>query len=627
MASVDVESPESAIPLDLRQLSFFDKRSQVMYAQRTSKLLSQDTREDLRAKANAVSGPKFAQGPELGQTYVRPDGTKVMRAIFQEWSLGKTLGQGAFASVGEATTSIASCGRDVRAVFKSSKVVPYSEWDANDENRHQFLYVIRELTTLVHLSRSHPTFPGLEAACHVKYGHPSIVKIYDGVFDTENRMFHTFMERANGIELFDFLRERGGKLPEPEVKIIMKQLLRALDYMHTNRVIHRDIKLDNIIIDPKTLRIMLIDFNLAAFYHPTVRLHEPVGCINYSSPQILETAIFPDRGGYLAERGWSDLWASGVVMYGMLVGFFPFRSQTPRKLYNEILRLEKRPLEWVDSEHVGPAARRFAEKMLDPRSVGRLTAGELLEDPYLAGVPAFEDTWYPTAHNPRVLAATPVESAFAPPAKLPVELRRFWTINKDGVSPEMTSDDLDVQFFAIRRAMFGMLGIEPPQCVLEQERMVAGLVQEEDVDMDDSMTLESSRSSKEWSKPDIAVGPGMPGRDVVMKEPSASTVVSPNRAASHGSDRTAVRVGEEGDSATNTTSVSSGTTAVPSLPENVEHLGKVHMWKLSHKSKVNIAKMVQTGFKRVRDAVQDWKKCGGKGMVGVSGELQVLDAE
>ncbi|KAJ3335176.1 hypothetical protein HDU93_006245 [Gonapodya sp. JEL0774] len=226
--TAEVQRPPEAIPLDLRQVSYFDKRSQVLSSQRTSKLLAQVLMRDAEQRSKDES--PSANGLKRGETGYNKNKEKIIRAHFQEWTIGKTLGQGAFASVSEASTVVTNEGKTVpiRAVLKSSKVVPYTDMNVNDENRHQFLYVVRELTTLIHLSRRHPTFPGLDAACHVKYGHPSIVKIYDGAFDSEHREFHTFMERAKGIELFDYLRERGGKLPENEVKVIMKQLLRTL---------------------------------------------------------------------------------------------------------------------------------------------------------------------------------------------------------------------------------------------------------------------------------------------------------------------------------------------------------------------------------------------------------------
>ncbi|KAJ3335175.1 hypothetical protein HDU93_006244 [Gonapodya sp. JEL0774] len=378
-------------------------------------------------------------------------------------------------------------------------------------------------------------------------------------------------------------------------------------------------QLDNIIIDPTTLQVMLIDFNLSTFYHPTVPLHEPVqtqqGCINYSSPQILETAIYPERGGYYAERGWSDLWACGVVMYGMLVGFFPFRSQTPRKLYSEILKLEKKPLEWLDSEHVSQASRRFVEKLLNPRLVGRLTAGELVSDPYMANVVLpTEDAWFESAHTESAVDSIPEGSPFAPPASLPLELRKFWTINQAGVSPEMTSEDLDVQFFAVRRAMFDMQGTEPPQCVLEQERMVLGELLSEDADMDDRTSLNSSRKSTDWATP----GPHAPTLSASSDTLGVGVVQARNMSA--GSDRTAVRLGEEGDSHHNASSTSSEKTATNASRSS--GAAKVQNWKMSHKSKMTIGRMVRNHFQKVKEAVQDWKKGGGKGLTGISGEIE-----
>ncbi|KAJ3340258.1 hypothetical protein HDU93_007220 [Gonapodya sp. JEL0774] len=283
----------------------------------------------------------------------------IVDGTFSRWTVSsKVLGAGAFAEVREAVSE-----KGMKAVVKICDVSPSTE--------RRSLYAFRELACLAYLSMGR------------RGGHPNIVRLYDTA--RVNDLVLIFMEKVEGVELFDFMKSFSDGLPAAHVRHITAQLLSALRYVHHHSVLHRDIKLDNVLVNPQTLHITLIDFNLAGFYEEQTQLIEPVGCINYSSLQILEAA----RGKpYLPTKGWSDLWALGVSIYGMLCGYFPFRSEKPNRLAKEHLALLKTPLSWSNSA-VDPEARSFVECILTPTSLGRISAESLMEHPFVAGHDAF----------------------------------------------------------------------------------------------------------------------------------------------------------------------------------------------------------------------------------------------
>ncbi|KAJ3305985.1 CBL-interacting serine/threonine-protein kinase 9, partial [Gonapodya sp. JEL0774] len=271
---------------------------------------------------------------------------EVINGKFATWNIShKVLGSGSFAVVKEAI----NLETGNKAVVKICTL-----GSPSGSSSHHNLYPFRELATLSHVGVIH---------------HPNIVRLLDGCI--VNDSVYIFEEKVEGVELFDYLKSHGGRLPIEQVRTITAQLLSALRHIHKLGVLHRDIKLDNIIINAQTLHVTLIDFNLASFYRDDAPLSEPVGCINYSSPQILEIAVKGTT--YLPAQGWSDLWALGVAIYGMMVGFFPFKSEQARSLLKEQTRLTSKPLNWF-VEDIDPVGRAFVERILTPLSVGTISA-------------------------------------------------------------------------------------------------------------------------------------------------------------------------------------------------------------------------------------------------------------
>ncbi|KXS19274.1 kinase-like protein [Gonapodya prolifera JEL478] len=270
-------------------------------------------------------------------------------AKFGNWTVGARIGHGSFSTVSECSHE-----SGVRGVVKTT---PRAQ---QKENGRLPLFMIREVAAQIHVD-----------------SHPNVPKVYDYIETAD--AYHLVMERCEGEELFEFLKKQpGSRLPEDKVRLIMQQLLSALDFMHRRCVLHRDIKLDNLIIDPVTYHLMVIDFNLSTFFLPTIPLTEPVGCIHYANPGLLLAA---DGHPYRADRGAPDVWAAGVVCYGLLAGYFPFRNTQPRKLHREILSNSPAKLEW--QSNVSRAARDFVSQMLDP--LVPVTATEMLRHPFLAG--------------------------------------------------------------------------------------------------------------------------------------------------------------------------------------------------------------------------------------------------
>lgn len=212
--------------------------------------------------------------------------------------------------------------------------------------------------------------------------HPSLPRLLDVIQQPHET--HVVQTLAEGEELFSYVNNMPeGHLSEDAAATIVAQLLSALLAIHSQGILHRDVKLDNVFISPSG-HVTLIDFGLATFFGSKTLLDEAVGCINYASPSLLR--LVNNSTPYAPEMGHSDLWALAVLTVGMITGFFPFRSEEPHSLAAEISRVPTEGLLSVANglEHLSDAGKSFLQTLMDPRNEGRISAALLLEHPWVA---------------------------------------------------------------------------------------------------------------------------------------------------------------------------------------------------------------------------------------------------
>lgn len=140
--------------------------------------------------------------------------------------------------------------------------------------------------------------------------HPGIVKIVE--YFNKRSKFYIVLEYVKGVELLKLAFK--GMIAEETLKHIMVQLLNIIDYIHSVGVIHRDIKLENIIITEDN-KIVLIDFGLSAFSFSTGILRVGCGTFAYTAPEIIM------KQGYNFS---ADMWSIGVLLFMLVTGKPPF---------------------------------------------------------------------------------------------------------------------------------------------------------------------------------------------------------------------------------------------------------------------------------------------------------------
>ena len=201
-----------------------------------------------------------------------------------------------------------------------------------------------------------------------KLHHPFINQILDN-FETDTHFF-IVMEYICG-DLLSFIRKRN-KLNEQISKVIFKQLIEGLKYIHKKNIIHRDIKLDNILIDT-TNTVKICDFGVSRKIERGEKVYERCGTPAYIAPEIYK------KIGYTGFQ--SDVWSAGITLYYMLSGNLPFKGNNIHELENAILFGEYKKIRDISFD-----ANDIIEKMLklDPKE--RITIDELLKHPWLRNV-------------------------------------------------------------------------------------------------------------------------------------------------------------------------------------------------------------------------------------------------
>ena len=185
-----------------------------------------------------------------------------------------------------------------------------------------------------------------------KCDHPNIVKLIE-IYE-DKRYYDIITEELCGGTLLERLMEKmeddGETFSEKDAAIIFKQIISAINYCHKKGIVHRDLKMENVLFVDKgnNLDIKIIDFGLSQYSKfqltslydlivgdKTITMFEKVGTAHYVSPEVL-------KGKYNQK---CDIWSAGVILYAMLSGTFPFKGKSDKEIYKSIL---KRKYEYPD---------------------------------------------------------------------------------------------------------------------------------------------------------------------------------------------------------------------------------------------------------------------------------------
>eukprot|EP00466_Bigelowiella_natans_P014978 jgi/Bigna1/57040/fgenesh1_pm.2_\ len=224
------------------------------------------------------------------------------------------------------------------------------------------------LKFIVKLGKKEKDLKALQSEVKIlqKLRHPNIIQMLD-VFETKNEIC-VVTELAQG-ELFDVL-EDDKQLPEKVVQNIGRQIVKALDYLHSHRIIHRDIKPQNVLFCSNG-RVALCDFGFARLMSQhTTMLTSIKGTPLYMAPELVKEQPYNHA---------ADLWSLGVILYELRVGKPPFFTS---HLYQLIQMIVSDEIEYPESE-ISPLMRSFLQILLVKDPAKRATWTQVRTHPWI----------------------------------------------------------------------------------------------------------------------------------------------------------------------------------------------------------------------------------------------------
>jgi hypothetical protein len=175
-------------------------------------------------------------------------------------------------------------------------------------------------------------------------------------------------EYIEGVQLLDYITGNG-KLKEKAARKFTRQMVSAIDYCHQNSIAHRDLKIENMLVDLNG-NIKILDFGLSNYFNPEDSLKTFCGSLYFAAPELLmgRAYIGPEV----------DVWALGVVIYVMVCGKVPFDDKSLPLLHDKIKRCD---IQYPS--HLSADCKDLLQRMINGDPTKRATISEVINHPWL----------------------------------------------------------------------------------------------------------------------------------------------------------------------------------------------------------------------------------------------------
>ncbi len=269
--------------------------------------------------------------------------------IFQKYEMLGVLGSGSYATVRKGINRFTGEEVAIKVIERKLFRFDQSKWEAQ----------VKEIEIMKQLD------------------HPSVVKLFD-FYNTEN-ILYIVVEFISGGELFDKIVQNG-KYPEQKARVLVKNILEAVQYLHNKSIVHRDLKPENILLQNKhsDTDIKIVDFGVAREIDTGCKT--VIGSLSYIAPEVLQRKDTVKGTGSYGES--ADMWSVGVITYVVLVGGLPFKDDQGMDMYKRVNQLLKfQEPYW---KNMSSNAKDFITHLFQVDPKKRYTVYDCLKHPWIA---------------------------------------------------------------------------------------------------------------------------------------------------------------------------------------------------------------------------------------------------
>jgi len=212
-----------------------------------------------------------------------------------------------------------------------------------------------------------------ETAIFLEMDHPHVARLVD-IYESDSHV-HMVMEYTEGGEVLKRLTEQK-RYAEKDASHAVRQMLLAVNYIHSRGVVHKDLKLQNFLYQRKDSmdHLKLIDFGFSQIWDSGTVMNRCCGTLAYTAPEVL-------KGRYTSQ---CDLWSLGIIVFVLLAGYMPFRGDDLQVRQ----AIAAGACDWREErwKHVSEEGTDFVKKLLEVDPDKRMTAHQALKHPWIKTV-------------------------------------------------------------------------------------------------------------------------------------------------------------------------------------------------------------------------------------------------
>jgi calcium-dependent protein kinase len=223
--------------------------------------------------------------------------------------------------------------------------------------------------TSVHIQKDEQRMLRNEVEIFLSIDHPHIARL-EAVYEEIDRLL-LVMEVCKGGDILSWI-DRHGSFSEAKAAVLIHQMLLSVNYLHSQNIVHRDLKLDNFLFESSDSKhVKLIDFGMSRYWTNNKKMKLACGTIGYMAPECLQES-------YTIK---CDMWSMGVIAYVLLSGHMPFSGNEDQKMKD--IKAGRYSMDSQEWSKISEQGKDFVRRLMMLDVDARLSAEDALQHPFI----------------------------------------------------------------------------------------------------------------------------------------------------------------------------------------------------------------------------------------------------